>query len=341
MEITDKNLKDEKLFEDFNSQAVSKLKKYLKDSDIIIKDSFDLINNTIHKIFYDQGLEFADFMLGGNNADIIEKDLQEIISKTVDESIVINKNKEAVKTALLMTIRDMVYNGTLEQHQYFKSLSNTYMMMFLLQWDPNISIYFESLASKLNVYVCTSIIIPALSEIFLAPENQRHTNLLKGAWKSGVRLVINETILKELCGHFEKLHKRYQDYYENNEDIYLDNEMQTTYINEVMIRAYYYSKSRGRVDNFDNFIDNFTNPDLSRTSEDLIIYLEDNFGIKYVSDESLNIKIDKSEYSLLASALEKTKDNKQKAETDAKLMLTIYSLRHKNNEKGNGSIFGY
>lgn len=341
IEITNKNLKDEKLYEDFNTQAVAKLKKYLKDYDVIIKDAFDLINNTIHKIFYEQGLEFADFMLGGNDANIVEKDLQDIISKTVDESIVINKNKEAVKTALLMSIRDMVYNGTLEQHQYFKSLSNTYMMMFLLQWDPNISLYFETLASKLNVYVCTSIIIPALSEIFLEPENQRHTNLLKGAWKSGVRLVINETILKELCGHFEKIRKRYQTYYENNEDIYLADEIQTTYINEVMIRAYFYSKSRNKIDNFDNFIDNFTNPDLSNTSEDLIVYLEDNFGIKYVSDESLNIKIDKDEYNALSSALEQTKDNKQKAEIDAKLMLTIYALRKKNNEKGNGSIFGY
>lgn len=341
MEIANKNIKDEKLYDDFNLQAIEKLKKYLKDSDLIVKDVFELINNTIHRIFYEQGLEFADFMLGGDNANIVEKDLQDIISKSVDESVVINKNKEAVKTALLMTIRDMVYNGTLEQHQYFKSLSNTYMMMFLLHWEPNISIYFETLASKLNVYVCTSIIVPALSEIYLKPENQRHTNLLKGAWKSGVRLVINETILKELCGHFEKILKRYNDYYANNEEIYLDAEVQTTYINEVMIRAYFYSKSRNMIDSFENFIDNFTNPDLSNTSEDLIIYLEENYGIKYVSDESLNIKIDDSEFKMLSSSLEKTKDNKQKAETDAKLMLTIYALRDKNNEKGNGSIFGY
>ena len=341
IQITNKNLKDDKLYEDFNAQAVEKLKKYLKDTNLIIKDSFELINNTIHKIFYEQGLEFADFMLGGDNANIIEKDLQQIINNSVDESTVINKNKEAVKTALLMTIRDMVYNGTLEQHQYFKSLSNTYMMMFLLQWDPNISLYFETLASKLNVYVCTSIIIPALSEIYLAPENQRHSNLLKGAWKSGVRLVINETILKELCGHFEKIKKRYLDLYEKNEDIYLEDEIQTTYINEVMIRAYFYSKSRNKIDSFDNFIDNFTNPDLSNTTDDLIIYLEENFGIKYVSDESLKIVIDGDEYKSLVSALEKTKDNKQKAEIDARLMLTIYSLRLRNNEKGDGNIFGY
>lgn len=47
--------------------------------------------------------------------------MQEIISRVVDESSVVDKNKELVKTALIKAIRDIIYNGTVEQKKYFKS----------------------------------------------------------------------------------------------------------------------------------------------------------------------------------------------------------------------------
>ena len=202
VEIGERNLKDELLFNNFYDQTHTTIKKYFRDIDVQVKDIEELITKVFNKIFYRQGLEFSNFVLHGDSRSVIEQNLNDVINSAVDESIVISKNKEKVKTALHLAIRDIVYNGTNEQRKFLKSLSNTYLMMFLLQWEPKLSTYFQTLASQLKIFVDNSIIIPALSERYLAQENRRHWNLLKGAKRAGISMFINETLLDELVGHF-------------------------------------------------------------------------------------------------------------------------------------------
>lgn len=340
LEIQNRNLADEQLLDSFYSQTTSIIKKYFKDEDIVVRDLSKLIDETIHKIFYQQGLEFSNYILHGKSQQVIEKDLQEIISRVVDESSVVDKNKEAVKTALLMAIRDIVYNGTTEQKKYLKSLSNTYMMMFLLQWNPQIATYFESMASKMIVYVCTSILVPALSEYYLLPENRRHWNLLKGARQAGIRLYISDAIIDELKYHFYMLTNKYESLFRQNEHIYLNSETETLYIDEIVIRAYFYAKAQKKVFTFEDFISNFIDPDLKTVKDDLIGYLKSEFGITYFNDESLKIKISEDEHIKLTERLQENK-NPKKAATDSKIILSIYKLREKNNETATSGIFGY
>lgn len=340
LEIQNRNLSDAQLLANFYSQTTEVLKKYFKDEDVVVRDLSKLIDETIHKIFYQQGLEFSNYILHGKSQQVIEKDLQEIINKVVDESSVIDKNKEAVKTALLMAIRDIVYNGTFEQKKYLKSLSNTYMMMFLLQWNPQIATYFESMASKMVIYVCTSILVPALSEYFLQPENRRHWNLIKGAQQAGIKLYISDAIIDELKHHFYMLKNKYDNFFRNNEHIYLNSESETLYIDEIMIRAYFYAKAQKKVYSFEDFLSNFIDPDLKTVKDDLIGYLKAEFGINYFNDESLKIKISEDEHIRLTEKLQEHKSGK-KAETDSKIILSIYKLREKNNETASSGIFGY
>ena len=144
-----------------------------------------------------------------------------------------------------MTLRDVIYNGSVLEKDFLKRLSNTYMMLFLVQCDPKLTMYFSSMASNLNIYVCTSIIIPALSEFYLDPVNRRHWNLLKGAHEAGVRLVINETILQELIDHFERIIRIFDKDYKGNEDLYT-NEKEILFIEEILIRAYFYAKMHSK-----------------------------------------------------------------------------------------------
>lgn len=209
VEIQNRNLADAQLLETFYEQTSEIIKKYLKEESVSVRDLTKLIDEVIHSIFYQQGLEFSNYILHGKSQQVIEKDLQDVINSVVDSSSVVDKNKEKVKTAMLMAIRDIVYNGTIEQKKYFKSLSNTYMMMFLLQWNPQIATYFETMASKLVIYVCTSILVPALSEYYLTNENKRHWNLLKGANQAGIRLYISDAIIDELKHHFYMLRNKY------------------------------------------------------------------------------------------------------------------------------------
>ncbi len=341
LEIQSRNFEDAALYAQFKTDIETKLKSYLKKSNIVVRDCASLIEKTLHKIFHQQGLEFADFVLHGENQNSFEKNLPDIISLVVDESSIVSINKEEVKPALLIAIRDMIYNGTLEQKMFLKRLSNTYMMLFLLQCDPKLALYFNTMASQLNVYVCTSILVPALSEYFLEPRNRRHSNLLKGSRDAGVTLIVNETILNELVSHFRMITNIYEKNYRNCENLFLGDEFQTLFIEEIMIRAYFYAKRRNQVKNFNQFIDSFVNPDLENAQDNLIEWLKEEFGIIYKSDKSLNLSIDQNELNLLSTNLKAQKKSEQKAKSDSKIILTIYSLREKNNETNSSSIFGY
>lgn len=258
----------------------------------------------------------------------------------MDNSSVILKNKEKTKNALHLAIRDIVYNGTVEQMMFLKALSNTYLMMFLLHWDPKISLYFQTLASKLIIFVDTSVIIPALSELYLQETNRRHWNLLTSATKSGIKLFINETMLNELVTHFKMLKSKYNKYLHEAEEFYCS-EDGIMFVDEIMLRAYFHAKGLKQVNNFANFIDNFTDYSMRNAKDDLVVYLKDIFGIEYISNHSWDIKVNPDDKRKLVEALTKRKDSDIKAENDAEMILAIYLLRQKNNELAEIGVFGY
>ena len=317
VEIAERNLKDEQLFNIFYEQTQRNIKKYFADIKIRVNDLEGLITKVFNKIFLKQGLEFSNFVLHGDSKSVIEQNLNDVISLAVDESAVVIPNKEKTKTALHLAIRDIVYNGTPEQGKFLKSLSNTYLMMFLLQWEPKLSTYFETLASRLKIFVDNSIIVPALSEYYLNDGNKRHWNLLMGAKKAGISMFINEALLDELVSHFRMIKNKYDYFFKNLEEFYLNDEDELLFIDEILIRAYFYSKSKGQVRDFDKFLDNFVDPRLKNIKDDLITYLQYMFGIIYISNESWDIKVNPDEKAKLTETLSKKKSEDVKAETDA------------------------
>lgn len=341
-DITERNLKDIDLESTFSKQTCEKLKTYLKDENIVIMNVANLVKETVKNIFYEQGLEFSNFMLSKeNNVSSIEKHLVQVVSKVVDDSSIIVSNRLKVKESLFYVIREIVYNGTIEQKRFLKSLSNTYMLMFLLQWDPKIAIYFQSLANKLTLFVGNSILIPAFSEMFLDPINRRHWNLLKGAQRSGIKLVVSDAIIDELVSHFKIIRNIYFENLKESENFYLEDEYNLTAVQHIILRAYFYAKKRGKISDFDKFLNHFVDPDLRSVKLDLIELLKELFGIEYLSEADLNINIDESEYEKLVQELSLEKSSLKKAEVDAKLILTVYALRESNNETNDTSIFGY
>ena len=341
LKIGEKNLLNGALYENFKSSSSEKLKKHLSGLGVSVKEPTSLIDKVINRVFYQQGLEFSDFILNGHTETGFEKDLPQIISDVVEESAVVPKNRESVKNAMLITIRDIVYNGSAEQKEFLTNLSNTYMMLFLLHCDPKVATYFNSLASKLKVYVDNSIIIPALSEYYLEPFNRRHWNLLIGSYRSGVKLIVNKTILQELVGHFTKVIAAYDDFYKETEELFLEDEAQILYVQEILIRAYFYARRRGEVEHFKEYIDTFVNPSLYNAEESLAEWLRHEFGIVYETDDSNGVEIDTNEFNLLSKKLAKEKRSETVAKRDARMILTINKLRSIRNESGSGNILGY
>lgn len=341
-EITERNLRDLNLEQDFSEQTTLKIKEYLKGENIIVQNVSNLVKEIVRTIFYEQGLEFSNFLINKDSESCIEKQLVNVVEKVVNESSIKPQNKAKVKECLIHAIREIVYNGTIEQKRYLKSLSNTYMLMFLLQWDPKVAIYFQSLANKLTLFIGNSILIPAFSEYFLDDINKRHWNLLKGAKKAGVTLVVSDPIIDELVSHFNILRNSYYSNIQDSEDFYLDDEYNLTAIPHIIMRAYLYAKKRGRVNSFDKFINHFVSPDLKTAKLDFIQLLENMFGIEYIPEADLEINIDENIQSKLTEELTHSKGGmSKKAEVDAQLILSVYALREKNNETKDTSIFGY
>lgn len=343
--IKNRNLNDLAIYESFRNETMKQISDIGWNNELPEENCFHLIEELLNALFYKQGIEFADFVLLSSNKDVFEKSLPDIVSGVVDSTRLKLRDKQKTKASLLTVIRIIVYQGTANQQVFLHRLSQTYMMLFLLQCDPKLCTYFNSLASKLRVYVCSSIIIPAMSEQFLDDRNRRYANLLLGAKHAGVKLWINETILRELAAHFRRIQNVYQEEYQHKDAYYAD-ESTIPYVSEIMIRAYYHSKVRGQVSSFNDFIGRFVSPSMHRIEENLTEWLNSRFGIEYASNSSLGIHLDKEKLVKIVNELTKYKQTRSggaehKATNDAEVMLAIHDLRDRDNESGATGIFGF
>lgn len=343
--IQNRNLSDASLDKEFEEDTKKSVERNVPSELSTKIDFYLIIRAVLQTLFYQQGVEFANFILTSLSQEVFEKSLPEIVSQVVDETKV-PSDIQRVKTYMLTIIRDIVYNGTRRQNEFLNRLSHTYLMLFLLQCDPKICTYFATLAGKLKIYVGSSIIVPALSERFLSEENRRYTNLLLGARKAGVTLLINEAILKEIAGHLRTVKNRYEELYEQNEDLYED-EATIFYISEIIIRAYFYAKTRRQVKNFDEFIGTFVSPSMYRLEDNLVELLKSEFDIDFVTNTSMGIHLASEEVERIVQKLVRYKKIRsgrgaeKRARYDSTVILTIHALRNRNNESGTAGIFGY
>jgi hypothetical protein len=244
--------------------------------------------------------------------------------------------------ALHGAIREIIYHGSAAELEYLRRLSRSYMLLFFVQCDPHVCSYFDVLASKLHVFVCNSMIVPALSEICLPRENRRHWNLLQQARDAGVHLSINRVTLDELVGHIRLAIEAYDNEYRPVQDHYSD-ERTLIYVNHIIVRAYLYQRAHGESYSFDNFINRFVSPRKGAAAmrQELIIFLREEFGIEFLDDAALGVRIDGTAHKTLTDELRQLKRTQRQAENDGTTILTIYALREKNNESGSGGVFGF
>lgn len=342
LKLRERDIRDNELQYKFRIQSEKTLNENLDLIGVSTKNIYVVFEDILHNIYYRQGLEFSDFILNETNKEVIDESLGTIVGRVVDDTEIKIENRTKVKTALLVSIREIAYNGSDVQREFLRRLSKTYMMVFLTQNDPKISLFFQSLANKLDVFVGTSIIIPALSEYYLINENKRFWNLLKGAKAAGVSLKINEYIVDELVSHLRRINDTYLNLYQRNESEYISDELSILYVDEILLRAYFYARMRNKITDFNSYLMKFVQPNLSTAREDIIFYLQEEFGIEYVTTVSQKVSIDQKEVEQLVEHFKSKKKNSQKrAEVDAKLILHIYKLREQNNETNSAGIFGY
>jgi hypothetical protein len=340
LRIISDNAKDKTLYDGFMREAEEVIKRELRGEEVEVKKLSVILKKIVELIYYQQGLEFSDFLLNGGSSDLFESNLSETVDLVLDDSNIIDKNRSKVKTALIRAIRDIVYSGSPESKKYLKSLSKTYLMLFLMKCDPQVISYFQTMAGKMRIFVCTSILVPAFSEIYLQDQNKRYWSLLKSARSRGVRLLVNDTILDELLAHIKNSYRIYQREYQNNIDLF--DKGKEEFVDQILVRAYLYAKNEGRIQSYEAFLDNFVSIDSPSAKQELIDFLSEEFGVDYVSSETKEMKVDinETDFDLLLEELTNVKGSIGKARADAKLILTIFALRAAHGEI-NSSIEGF
>ncbi|MEW8523462.1 MAG: hypothetical protein AB2552_10470 [Candidatus Thiodiazotropha endolucinida] len=338
LEILTSNARDVALYDAFHKEAIRIIKNNLDAESVHVRSVSNLLDKTLEKVYYKQGLDFSDFLLNSGCDESFETSLSDTVNDVVDSASITGKNKQKVKNVLIVSIRDIIYHGSPESKEYLKSLSKTYLMLFLLKCEPRIVSYFQSMASQMSIFVCTSILVPALSEIYLEPQNQRYWSLLKAAKSRGVGLLVNDTIISELEFHIQRSLYIYEEEYDGNIDFYRDDVEEL--IDQILVRAYIYAFKEGKTSSYRGFIENFITPDGGNTKQELIDFLHEEFGIDYINQSELDIELDSNEYQRLVEELTVAKKSEEKAKTDANLILTIYALRKMRGEE-KSSLDGY
>ncbi|GKW25645.1 hypothetical protein PEC311524_32390 [Pectobacterium carotovorum subsp. carotovorum] len=340
LKIIADNSKDKILYNSFMDEAESVLRTKLKDEEVQIKKLPEILKKIVELIYYQQGLEFSDFLLNGGGSDLFESNLSDTVDLVLDASNIIDKNRNRVKTALIMAIRDIVYSGSPQAKEYLKSLSKTYLMLFLMKCDPHIISYFQQMAGKMRIFVCTSILVPAFSEVYLEDQNKRYWSLLKSAKSRGVRLLVNDTILDELLYHIKNSYRVFQDNYKDNIDQFISGSEE--FVDQILIRSFLYAKNENKVNSYELYLDNFVSINSPLAKQELIDFLNEEFGIDYVSSSTneMKVNIDNNDLITLVNELSSVKGSAAKARADANLILTIYALRDMHGET-KSSLEGY
>lgn len=338
LEIIANNARDKSLYDEFYTEAEQVLRDNLRNESVKVKNVSNILHKSLEKIFYKQGLEFSDFLLNSGCSDTFEGSLRDTVDEILDEIPIVNKNIAKVKDAIIVTIRQLIYHGSEDTKLYLNSLSKTYLMLFLLKCDPKIVDFFQTMASNLTVFVCTSILVPAFSEVYLEPQNQRYWGLLKAAKSRGVNLVVNDTIISELDFHIRRSKHLYDTEYKDQISFYREGNQDL--VGQILVRAFIYALNEGKATTYDKFIDNFISIDGQNTKQELIDFLDEEFGIQYVSKDEIDVAIDNGDLNNLTHELTRFKKSDDKAKNDANLILTIYAIRKKNGEH-KSSLDGY
>ncbi len=221
--------------------------------------------------------------------------------------------------------------------------------------EPKIVEYFRTIAKTFRLYVGTDLLIRALSEQFLAPENRITQNLLAVLAEAGSELILTKKTVEEVATHLRAQVLEFENNYGLVErKIPLD---LVEYIDRLLIRAYFYARlapAKGiePPKSWQAYISQFATYADVRTNDaqvELASYLVRKFRMKYEANDETMKDIDKEELEELAKKIHEAKKSsgyvKREGEllayNDAVHILRVFHKRIENNETSPGNKWGF
>ena len=320
--------------------------KYLEgqDADIDPARVAELSHRTIELTFEKEGLELVGFLTGENEAEIYSS-----IADQADEALleagVAGKDGLVAKEAILNVLRQAFYTSSEDERAYFGKLSRVYTLMLTLRNEPKVVEYFKGMSSDFVLYVGADIIIRALSERYLAEQDQMTANMLNILRDAGSTLILTEACLGEVHAHLEGTDWEFRNVFMGAEQ-YMTKEI-ARHSTKILIRAYFYARLDplgDRPAGWKSFIGQVCSyDDLHKPAgkEQIRSYLQERFGMEFAADGEMAKLVDEGEVWALAQKLGKIKKEEVLAVNDARQILAIYGKRKSIGEEHKPNPYGY
>ena len=238
--VMEENIEDEssklQVLELYECRAESAL-----DADEVLSSTqvASIAHHALILTFEREGLELAEFL-----TDQAEGERSLTISDQVDRAIedaqLSGAQAEQAKEAALSVLREALYNSTAVERKYYGKLVRTYILMLTLRNEPRIVEYFQGMSSNFLLFVGSDIIVRALSERYLAEEDQMTANMLRILKSAGATLVVTHMAIEEVHAHLRSSDYEFKKYFLRFEQ-YMD-ERVVRHADKILIRAYFYAR---------------------------------------------------------------------------------------------------
>lgn len=316
------------------------VEKYLRDT--LTSDLAESVIRAIEIFFEREGLLFSHFITDTNNDDDYLNTITDRVNDVIDEKNISDQIMISLYgTVLIRCLSDMLYRGTPKQKKFLYKLSRTYVLLFILNADPKIVEYFQTMTSNFRLIVGTDMFVRMLTEKYLHDADQMTRNLIKMCKDGGAELILSEAVLDELYEHIKNADYHYtRDFHEHDE--YMTKEL-ARQCEIILIRAYYYAKFRKQVKSWAEYISNFITYRYLRSynaKEELKGYLCSEFNLVYMDKNEMEDIVNKDHVNKLAEIISEYKERPEIAYRKALIVYSVYALRKKYKELRKVSEFG-
>lgn len=346
--IEAENLEDETL----RLAMLDSLRRRIADSTagVFAPDEADLAAEVavraLQLLFEQEGLEFSAF-IANTEAKARLETVQDALRAALTDSRVQSSQRERIGEGCLYALRGVLQASTDEERLYLGKLARTYALLFTLQAEPRLVAYFDELTADFYLYVGTDVLVSALSERYLAREDQQYRNVLRLAAEAGTKLILAEPVLNETISHLRSSDHEFRAYFAKLAGISLpDAEAQSP---RPLVRAYFQALENPdtmaeRPKSWPDFINRFV--DYAFLHErgglnDLKGYLLNQFHMEFQSSTVLRGLVDGNELEEWTAVLAAIKKERSLASNDALMALAVYGRRTALGEEGVTTEFGY
>ena len=345
--VTQENIKDESLKQTVMDLYMERAARILDDGEALSPDLLPpLVHKALELTFERGGLELANFLTDEQD-DVGNVAISDHVDEVIEKDGLIGADAVRAKEVALAILREAFYRSTEKEREYYGKLSRTYTLMLTLRNEPRIVEYFKGMSSNFVLFVGSDIITRALSERYLAEEDQMTVNMLRILREAGSMLILTHATVEEVHSHVEITDYEFQNCFQHLEP-HVHKDM-ARHASKILLRAYLYVRIdpllKKRPTGWKTYIGQVCNyDDLHKTilaRNQVKHYLVEKFGFEYLDKDDVGKLVGADEAQSLAEQIKSIKSEDVLARNDARHILAVYGKRKALGEEHRPNPYGY